>query len=269
MTSLIEPEPPALPATAPSATGPAGTGFRLAGLRPWHGRARLRDVLCVAAIAASALYSVAMIPMAPLLISTHPVMLEAVAGSNASVVAAGAFSAVRTHLPLAIVIAAALPSMMRSDWVMWWAGRLWGQRFVEMLSKQNRRGAAQARLLRRRGKRFAVALVAMAAFLPGGTQAPLYATAGALGLPLPVFVAADAVGTTAWVALLAVLGHRLGSAGVAMAGLVSRYTLAAICLPAAAMIAPHVWRAWRHRGRGTGAARKAAAAAAPGSRPGG
>src|SRR5262249_20133267 len=160
--------------------------------------------------------AVAMIPLTPMLIATHPVLLEMLAGSNASVVAAGAFSDVNNLQP-AIIVAAALPAMMRSDWLMWWAGRLWGHRFVERLGRHSPRAAARACLAERRGSRFAAPLVAASAFLPGGTQAPLYAAAGWLGLPLLSFLIADAVGTTAWVTLLTALGDLLGHDGVAMA----------------------------------------------------
>ena len=94
---------------------------------PWHGRPRARDVCCGIAIVVSAVYAVAAIPLTPALIATHPVLLELLTGSNSSIVAAGAFSDVGGKLQLAVVVAAALPGMMRFDWVYWWAGRLWGQ----------------------------------------------------------------------------------------------------------------------------------------------
>ena len=49
---------------------------RFGGWRPWHGRPRARDVLCTAAIAVSASYAVVAIPLTPVLIATHPVLLE-------------------------------------------------------------------------------------------------------------------------------------------------------------------------------------------------
>src|SRR5262245_11264630 len=174
MTTLNPPEPQAVRAQAEATAPPAWRDVRLPGWRPWHGSARARDRLCLTAIAVSAIYAVAMIPLTPMLIATHPVLLEMLAGSNASVVAAGAFSDVNNLQP-AIIVAAALPAMMRSDWLMWWAGRLWGHRFVERLGRHSPRAAARACLAERRGSRFAAPLVAASAFLPGGTQAPLYA----------------------------------------------------------------------------------------------
>ncbi|MBO0773855.1 MAG: hypothetical protein J2P35_20580, partial [Actinobacteria bacterium] len=106
------------------------------------------------------------------------------------------------------------------------------------------------------------------AFLPGGTQTPVYAAAGWLGLPLFPFLIADAIGTTAWVTVLTVLGYLLGGNGVAMAGLVSRYALLAVCLPVLTMVAPHAWRAWRQRAAGTRAGAPLAVAASETAPPG-
>lgn len=235
----------ALPVRAAGVALGASRGILVPGWRPWSGPARAQDVLCVAAIALSACYQVLVIVLTPLLIASHPVLLEMLAGSNASVVAAGAFSEVKSNLPLVVVIATPLPAMMRSDWVMWWAGRLWGHRLAGQIGRHSPRAAGIARLAERHGIRFAAPLVVVAGFLPGGFQVPAYIAAGWLGLPLARFLLADLVGTAGWAALLATLGYLLGSNGVAMAGLVARYALLAICLPALATIGSHAWRAWR------------------------
>src|SRR5438105_428819 len=108
---------------------------RFGGWRPWHGRPRARDVLCLLAIAVSAVYAVAAIPLTPALISSHPVLLELLTGSTSSIISAGAYSGVDSKLELTLVVVAALPGIMRFDWVYWWAGRLWGHRIVERLGQ--------------------------------------------------------------------------------------------------------------------------------------
>jgi len=234
-----------MPAQAGCAAPGASCGIGVLGWRPWHGPARARDALCVAAIVVGVGYQVVVTVLTPLLIASHPVLLETIAGSNASVVAGGAFAEVKHDLPVGLVIVAPLPAMMRTDWVMWWAGRLWGYRFAGMLGRHSPRAAAVARLAERRGVGFAAPLVMAAGFLPGGFQVPIYLAAGWMGLPLARFLIADLIGTAGWAALLATLGYLLGGDGVAMAGLVARYALLAICLPALISIAPHAWRAWR------------------------
>ena len=214
---------------------------------PWHGHPRVRDVLCAIAIAVSAVYAVATIPLTPALISTHPVLLELLTGSNSAVVAAGAYSDVDNRLQLVVVVFAALPGMMRFDWVYWWAGRLWGHSIVESLGHRSPRSAALARLVETRGRRFAGPLVSLAAFLPSGASTAVYAAAGWAGLPLLQFILFDTLGSAAWTAVLATGGYLLGSEGVVLAGLASRYALATVGVLIVAMIAPPLWHSWRER----------------------
>ena len=60
-------------------------------------------------------YGFAAIPLTPELIASHPVLLEMLTGSTASVVAAGAFSGIDSKLQLGVVIAAALPGLIMFD----------------------------------------------------------------------------------------------------------------------------------------------------------
>ena len=114
-----------------------------------------------------------------------------------------------------------------------------------------------------RGVGFAVPLVIAAGFLPGGFQVPIYLAAGWMGLPLARFLIADLIGTAGWAALLTTLGYLLGGNGVAMAGLVARYALLAICLPVLISVAPHAWRARNTLVSLVRRARTGSAAAAP------
>jgi membrane-associated protein len=241
---------PAQPSGPPGPPGPPqgrGLRARLSGWHPWHGRPRARDVCCAIAIVVSALYAVATIPLTPALISTHPVLLELLTGSNSSVVAAGAYADVDNKLQLALVVAAALPAMMRFDWVYWWAGKLWGHSIVERLGHRSPRSAALARLIETRGRRYAGPLVTLAAFLPSGASTAVYAAAGWTGLPLLWFIVFDTLGSAAWTALLAVGGYLLGSEGVTLATLASRYALVTVLVLVATMIAPPLWHSWRER----------------------
>jgi membrane-associated protein len=253
MTAPDLSQPPSPPGRAQS--GPLARWARWA---PWHGRPRTRDVLCGIAIVVSAVYAVATIPLTPVLISTHPVLLELLTGSNSSIVAAGAFADVDNRLQLFVVVAAALPGMMRFDWVYWWAGRLWGPSVVERLGHRSPRTAALASFVETRGRRFAGPLVTLAAFLPSGASTAVYAAAGWAGLPLIPFILFDALGSAAWTALLAVGGYLLGSEGVHLAQLASRYAFATVCVLVAAMVAPPLWHSWRGR-----AAKPPAGQAAP------
>jgi membrane-associated protein len=218
---------------------------RFGGWRPWHGRPRVRDVLCAVGIVVSGVYAVATIPLTPALISTHPVLLELLTGSTSSIMAAGAYSDVDSKLQLALVVVAALPGIMRFDWVFWWAGKLWGHRIVERLGQHSPRTARLAVLAEDRGRRWAGPLVALAAFLPSGASTAVYAAAGWAGLPLLAFVLWDTIGSAAWISVVAIGGYLLGSEGVTLAGLVSRYATVTITVLVVTFIAPQAWHSWR------------------------
>ena len=238
--------------TTPSRPGPSPDPAREAavtrqpgGWRPWHGRPRARDLLCAVAIVVSGIYAIGTIPLTPALISSQPVLLELLTGSTSSIMAAGAFADVDSKLQLTLVVVAALPGIMRFDWVFWWAGRLWGHRIVERLGHRSPRMARLAGLAEARGRRWAGPLVALATFLPSGASTAVYAAAGWAGLPLLAFVLWDTLGSAAWVSLVALGGYLLGGTGVTLAGLVSRYALVTICVLVVLMIAPQAWHSWR------------------------
>lgn len=214
--------------------------------RPWHGQPRARDLLCFVAVAVSVIYGVAMIPITPELIASHPLLLELLSGSSSSIVAAGSFSAAGNKLALLQVIAAPLPGMLRFNWLTWWAGRLWGQRVAERLGRRSPRAAAIAANVHRRGARLAKSAVLLAALVPG-SGVPVYVAAGWVGLPLLTFLIFNAIGCAGWTAMLAICGYLLGSRGIALAYLVSRYGLASAAVLALVTAARYARRAWRAR----------------------
>jgi membrane-associated protein len=254
MSASNSPGPPGRPSAAPNnaptalpeSVRPSGRSTRQ--WRPWHGRPRARDLICFLAITVSWLYGLAMIPLMPTLIATHPLLLEIISGSNPAIVAAGSFSGVKNKLALAVVIVGALPGM-KFDWVVWWAGRLWGRRIVETLGRHSRRTAAIAARAEQRGTRFARPAVLLSALVPVCT-APVYAAAGWVGLPLLPFMVLDAIGCATRASLLATSGYLLGSRGVAVANLVARYALVSVGVLAAATLGPYVWHTWQRRRKG-------------------
>jgi membrane protein DedA with SNARE-associated domain len=253
MAALDSLEPAGPPAPARPSGLPPDVVSTAAGLpagprrwRPWPGRPRARDLLCLAGITLSGLYGLAMIALTPGLIATRPVLLELLSGSTTSIVAAGAFADIASKLQLTAVIAAGLTGMMKFDLLFWWAGVLWGHRIVEMLARRSRHAAAFARQAERRGSGFAGTAVLLSAFLPVPTPL-VYAAAGWAGLRLIPFICLDLIGSAAWAAFLAVLGYLLGTSGVAAAHLVSRYALITMIGLGVTAIAPHAWQVRRAR----------------------
>ena len=193
-------------------------------LTPWTGTAVREDKIILAAFAAAAVVPLALLPLVPVLVASHPALLELIRGSTGSIINMGA----RARVGEASIVAAVLlgvPSLMMFDWAFWWAGRRWGDRvFVWLLGGSGpRTGKRLARLHRVEG-RFGPAAVVLAYFLPVPTGL-VYAAVGDGGMRLWVFLLLDAFGTLLWTTALALAGWQLGQTAVDLADLMARYSL--------------------------------------------
>ena len=229
---VTAPEPPAGSAEAgsqPVATAPAdgtetGPARRWDDERlPWAGRPRAADIACWAAITASGLYYLVLLPFRADLVGTHPVVLEVLNGSTEAIVAGAAFARVG-HGTLVAVLLAAIPGLMKFDPLYWWAGRLWGERAVALLGGRRNSGQRYINRVKRWGRKFTWPVIVFAPFLPV-PNAIIYVIAGLAGVSLVTFLVLDLIGTMLWTGMLIGLGYALGHHAVVVAQSVSRYGL--------------------------------------------
>jgi membrane protein DedA with SNARE-associated domain len=190
---------------------------------PWTGRPGRADVLCWGGIVASGLYYWAMLPFRAELVGTHPLLGTLLNGSTESIIAAAAFARVG-HGTLVVVLLAALPGLMKFDPFYWWAGRLWGERLILMLSGRRNRGVKYMNRVQRWGRKFTWPAVLVSQFLPIPT-AIIYAVAGWAGMRLVTFLILDGIGSLLWAGMLAGLGWELGHHAVVVAQTISHYGL--------------------------------------------
>ena len=190
---------------------------------PWEGKPRRIDILCWAAIVLSGIYYWATIPVRASLLGTHPVLLELINGSTESIITAAAFVRIG-HGTLIVVLLAAVPGLMKFDWIYWWAGRLWGERVIALFGGKRNRGARYMKRVERWGRWFTWPAVVVSNFLPIPT-AIIYVIAGWTGMRLITFIALDIVGSLLWAGLLAGLGYELGHHAVVVAQTISHYGL--------------------------------------------
>jgi membrane-associated protein len=193
----------------------------------------------------SGIYYFAMIAITPLLIVTHPVLLEMLSGSTSSIVVAGAFSDIDSKLQMTVVVAAALPGLMKFDLFYWWAGVLWGRRALLWFGSKSSRKAGTVSRIERFGPRFAGPIVALSAFLPIAPTPLVFAAVGSVGMGPFAFLIFDTIGSTAWAILLGVLGYNLGPEGVAVANVISRYALISALVLLAIALLPQVFHLLR------------------------
>jgi membrane protein DedA with SNARE-associated domain len=194
---------------------------------PWEGKPRRVDLLCWAAITLSGLYYLAILPWRASLVGTHPIISVLLNGSTESIVSAAAFARVG-HGTLVVVLLASIPGLMKFDIIYWWAGRLWGEKVLNLFAgrseRQRRRAQRFVARVHRWGRWFTWPAVIIAMFLPI-PSAIIYAVAGFTGMSWMTFLILDAIGSLSWAGLLAGLGWALGQHAVSVAQTVSKYGL--------------------------------------------
>jgi membrane-associated protein len=204
---------------------------------------RRRQVICGSVLVAVGVYRLVLLFSTPSLIGSHPVLLEALRGSTASLITGGAFAKVgRASLVVALLVPG--PTLMMSDPFVWWAGRLWGPEVIELIAGRGaseRRGTQRALRYIERGRSWAIVL---APVLPVPSVI-IYAAAGWTGMRLRWFIALDLLGTFSWVALLVGLGYALGRPAVHVAHAITHYSLLITLGLVAVSVVIAVWRTSR------------------------
>jgi membrane protein DedA with SNARE-associated domain len=188
---------------------------------PWHGKPRTADILCWLGIVLSGLFYWALLPLRVSLIGTHPVVAEVLNGSTESIISAAAFARAGDGT-LAVVLLAAIPGLMKFDILYWWAGRLWGERFL-MALPGNRRIAKHMARVQRSGRKFTWPAVLVSSFLPI-PRAIIFVIAGWAGMRLLTFLILDLISVLLWAGTLAGLGYALGHHAVVAARTISHYS---------------------------------------------
>ncbi len=189
---------------------------------PWHGKPRTADILCWAGIVFSGLFYWALLPLRVSLVGTHPVVAEVLNGSTESIISAAAFARAGDGT-VAVVLLAAIPGLMKFDILYWWAGRLWGERFLMALPGSRRVAKSMARV-RRSGRKFTWPAVLLSSFLPI-PRAIIFVIAGWAGMRLVTFLVLDLISVLLWAGMLAGLGYALGHHAVVAARTISHYSL--------------------------------------------
>ena len=133
------PEPATSPAEAEEPKPPSKPEAQL----PWIGKPGRADIICWAGIMFSGIYYLILLPFRAELVGTHPLLGVLLNGGTESIVAAAAFARVG-HGTLLVVMLASIPGLMKFDFFYWWAGRLWGERIIVLLSGNSRRSSKRS-----------------------------------------------------------------------------------------------------------------------------
>jgi membrane-associated protein len=212
---------------------------------PWSGKPRKADIICWAGITLSGIYYLVLLPFRASLVGTHPVLLELLNGTTEAIISAAAFARVG-HGSLVTVLLASIPGLMKFDAFFWWAGRLWGERVILLLSGRRSHGPRFMARVQRWGRWFTWPAVIASPFLPV-PNAIVYVVAGWAGMRLVTFIILDMISTLLWAGMLAGLGYALGHHAVVVAQAISRYGLWISIVVVALVVAAQVRAARRTR----------------------
>lgn len=181
------------------------------------------DWLLASGIGLRAAYGLAMLPLIPLLIGPHPLLLTLLSGSTVAEVVVGA--EVRLgEVAWPVAVLAGVPLWVLTDWLYWASGRRWGDRALVLLTRRGDPVRAARRVARadRAIHRYGAAGVVLAKFLPVPSQL-LYAAAGTAGMRLVTFVALNLLGTVLAAAIVVTLGYAFGRQAIDLVELFQRY----------------------------------------------
>jgi membrane protein DedA with SNARE-associated domain len=216
---------------------------------PWQGRPTLVDLALLGAILGVVAFGLALRPLKPFLVASHPVALAFLTGDLVPIGAAAAFARLG-EAPLWLVVLAGAVGMVKFDWLTWWTGRQWGEGIIKMFTTSERvlRFAGRATELNPWIIRAAVLL----AVLPGVPTAVVYAMAGWAGMRLAVFLLLDLCGALIITGLVAGLGYWSGQRAVDIVLLIDKYaSVVSLAMIGLALVFPLI-RRWLRPHRPTG-----------------
>lgn len=187
-------------------------------------------------------------PLKPFLVASHPVLLAFVTGDLVAIGAGAAFARLG-EAPLWLVVAAGAIGMVKFDWLAWWAGRQWGAGIIRIFTTGEHAQRFAARVAERNPSILRLAVII--AVLPGIPTAVVYAAAGWARMRLVTFLLLDLVGAVLMTATVAGLGYGLGQRAVDVVLMIDRYaSVVSLTMITVALIIPVIKRRIRlHRYR--------------------
>jgi membrane-associated protein len=201
-----------------------------------------KDVACIGPIILKFIYDYAGVPLNALLLGTHPVLLSALRGSLASMIATGGFARVG-KVSIVAALVAPIPVSMMLDPLFYWAGRRYGRRLLVFLESNDPRWRKRIIRGERWFRRFGIWTVVFGGVLPGSPI--FYMAAGETRIPFPLFLAADLFGTLLFIGLYVGAGWLAGQHAVDAAQTITHYAWWIIGGTFLIIIAWSLWSAFR------------------------
>jgi membrane protein DedA with SNARE-associated domain len=181
-----------------------------------------------------------MLPLRPLLLANPP-LSAVINGGRTSVVATGAWIEVNGG-PIIGYWAAVTLSIVKFDWVYWWAGKLWGPVILETFTGTSKMSKRRAEIVLKFTHRYET-LAVVATYLPLPLpMALIYAAVGASGMRLRKFLIIDILTAAVAQAGYLWLGWSIGEPAVRIVRIYADYSLYVTIGILVVMLATWWWR---------------------------
>lgn len=179
---------------------------------PWKHKPTRADIACYTWIAILGVYGIVMLPLRPVLLANPPVS-ALLNGGRTSVVATGALLHVNGG-PIVLYWLGVTLSILKFDWVYWWAGKLWGPAILETFTGRSKLSQRRAEVVLKFTHKYE-SLAVIATYLPLPLpMALIYAAVGASGMRLRKFLIIDIITAAVFQALYLALGWWIGEPAV-------------------------------------------------------
>jgi membrane protein DedA with SNARE-associated domain len=217
---------------------------------PWAHEPTRKDIVCWTGIALVGIYSLVMLPLRPVLLGYTPYVLAAVSGSRTAMVMIGALAATG-HSWWWLGWLVGTLSVVKFDWVYFWAGKLWGRGLLEVMTGDSERARRRNERAERFALRWAVPAV-LVTYLPIPLPGPIiYATVGTAGMSWRRFLAVDVIAAALAQALYLYLGYRIGEPAVRLVQQYAQYMVWLSVAILVVMVLGYLAKEYRKRRRGT------------------
>lgn len=191
-------------------------------MKLWDGKPQGQDKILLGLMIGLPLLLTLTIPLRPLLIADHPVLLALVTGSYAGIGAGGAFAGIGQGA-LWLVVVAGVIGKVKLNWFFWWLGHRWGDRFIGFIAPSDRAKRFAERL--KTMNPWVLRVLVVFSYLPGVPSQIVCALAGTSGMRLRTYLLLDILGAFIVTSTVAYIGYSSGQAGVDIVLLIDRYAL--------------------------------------------
>ncbi|MDO4910932.1 MAG: VTT domain-containing protein [Corynebacterium sp.] len=184
---------------------------------PWTKKPSKKEIWCLSLFSVVALYGFAVMPLRAWLLGDPDRLpwLVALLGSYIGATGLGALKAVGENPPILWPLLLGALSLIKFDWLYWWAGKLWGRGMIDVWSSNSKRAKKRFDSAERWAKKlgwFGIFIAYVPIPLPIGLV--VYVLAGARQMDLKKFLIIDYISAFIWRLGYVAFGYWIGEPAV-------------------------------------------------------